>query len=344
MTARLAMILLLLLLVQAAAQSGRIRRNPPSPPTQIKQTQELQKVVYAEEDAEASDLAMLKIDATLVTVPAIVIDYAGRYVPFLKPSDFVLKEDGVQQDITFFAAERVPFDVIIVMDTSRSISASLSAIQDSACRFVHQLDEGDRVSVIEFNSKVRVLTELTSDKTEVEQSIRQTKAGGGTRLYDGLYEAAKRLKAIDRRKAIILLTDGEDTISKTKVQVAANAVAESGALVYVIQFPGLPNQSCRSIILPPTFPTPGSGDYPDATFLKTLVELSGGDLYRASSRDSLLNIWHKIASELRHVYVLGYYPSNPIESGGTRKIQLSLKAVEGKLRYRKSYQAKVARP
>lgn len=341
-------LLLSILQTQIAAQSGR-NRPPAKTPAASQPAPEKPETTYAtaEEAEELSDTATLKIDATLVTVPVVVSDYTGRYVPFLKPSDFQLTEDGVSQEISFFAAERVPFDVAIVMDTSGSIHDSLPDIQESAIRFVNELNEEDRVTIIEFNSRVRVLTELTSDRAEIQRSIRRTNSGGGTKLYDGLYEAAKRMSSVDRRKALILLTDGEDTESRIRERLALDAVVECGALVYVIQFPDSGQFSGRTGMtfpptFPPTFPSPGgTGSYPDSTFLKLVVEMTGGDIYRAGGRSGLPNIWRKIADELRNVYVLGYYPSNPVENGGTRRIQLSLRKKEpAKLRYKSSYNAK----
>ncbi len=340
-------LLLSIFQTQMAAQSGR-NRAPARTPAVNQPAPEKPEAPYATAEEELPDTATLKIDATLVTVPVVVSDYTGRYVPFLKPSDFQLTEDGVSQEISFFAAERVPFDVAIVMDTSGSIHDSLPDIQESAIRFVNELNEEDRVTIIEFNSRVRVLTELTSDRAEIQRSIRRTKSGGGTKLYDGLYEAAKRMSSVDRRKALILLTDGEDTQSRIRERLALDAVVECGALVYVIQFPDSGQFSGRSPgmtfppTFPPTFPSPGgTGSYPDSTFLRLVVEMTGGDIYRAGGPNGLPNIWRKIAGELRNVYVLGYYPSNPIENGGTRRIQLSLRKTEpAKLRYKSSYNAK----
>jgi VWFA-related protein len=291
----------------------------------------------------------LKIDATLVSVPTVVSDRTGRYVPFLKAEDFKLYEDSVPQDITFFASERLPFNVALVLDTSGSIRDSMSAIQESAKRFVHELRDDDKVMVVEFNSNVNVLCELSSNKYHVQDSISRTRAGGATRLYDALYEVAKRFKTVEGRKAIILLTDGEDTESRdVNDKQAIDAIMECGALTYVIQFP----DSAGSIMdngpgAPPTFPgghIGGRVHYPDSGFLHELVDLSGGDMYYAGGRNGLPNIWHKIAEELRFVYVLGYYPTNPVENGGFRQIHVQLRDKDaGALRYKHGYSARNAK-
>lgn len=294
------------------------------------------------------DAPALKIDATLVTVPVVVSDRTGRYVPFLKDEDFKLFEDGVKQDISFFTSERKPFKMGIVMDTSGSISSSMSTIQESAVRFTRELKEDDEIMVVEFNSKVEVLNELTSDRYKIRHSIETTRAGGGTRLYDALYVTAKKMKDEDGRKAIILITDGEDTESRdASERQALDAVLESGALMYVIQFPAdeISNYGGGNISMgsPSTFPGSGGGRsspgrYPDTPFLHDIVKYTGGDTYYAGGRNGLPNVWKKIADDLRHVYVLGYYPTNAIENGGKRQVKVQLKDTGvGAIRYRPGY-------
>jgi Ca-activated chloride channel homolog len=339
------------------AQSGRNRSAPRPKPSETapggapksstpENSSTTPPIVRAEPgEDDPGEGATLKIDATLVTVPVVVSDQSGRYVPFLKSENFKLYEDGTAQEISFFASERVPFNVSIVLDTSGSISDSMEAIQESAIRFVRELRDDDRVMVIEFNSRVNVLNELTSDRYKIRHSIETTRSHGGTRLYDGLYEAAIRMKSAEGRKAIILLTDGEDTESNRSARDALESILESGALMYVIQFPASMGSSAPggSIGMPPTFPGGGRGGgiggYPDSEFLRELVGQTGGDMYYAGGRAGLPNVWRKIAEELRYVYVLGYYPTNPVENGGHRHIRVQLSQGTGKIRYKPGYSA-----
>lgn len=346
-----------------SAQSGRIRKPTPntnnpntsssssensttSEPNTAKETQP--KVVKAEPGDFSEDDTTLKIDATLVTIPTIVSDRNGRYVPFLKTDDFRVFEDGILQEVSLVSSEKVPFKVALVMDTSGSIVDSLEGIQQSAINFIRELRENDEVMVIDFNSKVELRNDFTSDREKIRYSIKTTRAGGGTRLYDALYLAGTKLKAQEGRKAIILLTDGEDTESRdASERDAIDAILESGALNYVIQFPASePYYNNKPTFGgPPTFPGSGGrrngpGRYPDTMFLLDLVRETGGDKYYAGGRNGLPDIWHRIAEELRYVYVVGYYPSNPLENGGYRKINIQLKDQNnGALRYKKGYKA-----
>ncbi|MBI4852880.1 MAG: VWA domain-containing protein [Acidobacteria bacterium] len=346
-----------------SAQSGRIRPKP-APNSNNSSTnsennssegsntpKEAQpKVVKADPSDFSEDDATLKIDATLVTIPTIVSDRNGRYVPFLKPDDFKVFEDGILQEVSLLSSEKVPFKVALVMDTSGSISDSLEGIQQSAINFVRELRENDEVMVIDFNSRVELRNDFTSDREKIRYSIKTTRAGGGTRLYDALYLAGTKLKGQEGRKAIILLTDGEDTESRdASERDAIDAVLESGALNYVIQFPASDGYMGTRPTFggPPTFPGGGGGSrrsgpgrYPDTTFLLDLVRETGGDKYYAGGRNGLPDIWHRIAEELRYVYVVGYYPSNPIENGGYRKVNIQLKDQNhGAVRYKKGYKA-----
>ncbi len=347
-----------------SAQSGRIRKPAPntstsngsstsntsaennSNPTNSDKTPQ-PKVVKADASDFSEDDATLKIDATLVTIPAIVSDRNGRYVPFLKAEDFKIFEDGILQEVSLLSSEKVPFKVALIMDTSGSIADSLEGIQQSAVNFVRELRENDEIMVVEFNSRVEIRNDFTSDREKIRHSIRTTRAGGGTRLYDAIYLAATKLKSQEGRKAIILLTDGEDTESRdASERDAIEAVLESGGLNYVIQFPASDgyNSNRPTFGGPPTFPgagggrTNGPGRYPDTAFLLDLVRETGGDKYYAGGRNGLPDIWHRIAEELRYVYIVGYYPSNPIENGGYRKINIQLKDQNiGALRYKKGY-------
>ncbi len=348
----------------SSAQSGRVRPKPnPSTSTNNSNTdssttsnssqpndKDKVKVVKADPSEVGEADATLKIDATLVTVPAVVSDRNGRYIPFLKAEDFKIFEDGTAQEISLLSSEKLPFKVAIVLDTSGSISDSMDAIKESAKRFVRELRDNDEVMVVEFNSKVNLLTDLTSDRNKIRYSIDTTHAGGGTRLYDAVHLAANRLKSEEGRKAIILLTDGEDTESREfSERQAIDSVVESGALNYVIQFPDSSGGGFGSrpgLGGPPTFPgstgggRSGPGRYPDTAFLHTLVRETGGDMYYAGGRNGLPDVWHRIAEELRYVYVIGYYPTNPLENGGYRHISIQLKDQSvGALRYKKGYKA-----
>ena len=180
----------------------------------------------------------IKLDATLVNIPILVSDRSGRYIPQLTQNDFLLYEDGTQQEIAFFGDEEVPFNVALVLDVSPSVQGSLEEIQRAALEFVRQLRGGDRVMIVSFDKDIHYHTDFTSNRRELESAIRNTETGSGTSVYDAVYEVVSRkFRAIEGRKALILLSDGEDTTSShASYDEAVNVVTESDVLVYGLRY------------------------------------------------------------------------------------------------------------
>ncbi|HEX5731320.1 MAG TPA: VWA domain-containing protein [Blastocatellia bacterium] len=180
----------------------------------------------------------VRLDATLVNIPILVSDRSGRYIPQLSQNDFLLYEDGTQQEIAFFGDEQVPFNVALVLDVSPSVQGSLEEIQRAALEFVRQLRGGDRVMIVSFDKDIHYHTDFTSNRRELESAIRNTETGSGTSVYDAVYEVVSRkLSAIEGRKALILLSDGEDTTSShASYDEAVNVVTESDVLVYGLRY------------------------------------------------------------------------------------------------------------
>jgi Ca-activated chloride channel homolog len=180
----------------------------------------------------------IKLDATLVNIPILVSDRSNRYVAQLHKNDFMLYEDGVQQEVAFFGNEQVPFTVALLLDMSPSVQGNTEAIHDAAVDFVRQLRPDDRVMVISFDRSIDFLTDFTSDRRILERAIRSTTTGSGTSVYDAVYETvARRLRNVEGRKALILFSDGEDTTSsKASYDDAINIVTESDVLVYGLRY------------------------------------------------------------------------------------------------------------
>lgn len=188
------------------------------------------------EEVDAGDV--IRVNTTLVTIPVSVTDRDGRYIPNLHKDDFRLWEDGVQQDVAFFASVDKPFSLVLMLDTSGSTRFRLEDIQDAAIAFVNQLRSDDRVMVVSFDDQVRVLTAFTSDRYRLRDAIRRTRTGDGTKLYDAVdLVMNQRLNSVDGRKAIVLFTDGVDTTSR-RASYASNIrdAEELDALIYPVQY------------------------------------------------------------------------------------------------------------
>lgn len=217
----------------------------------------------------------IKVDTALVTIPLTAMDSNGRFLPNLKKSDFKLYEDDVAQEIESLGAVEVPFNVVLMLDTSGSTEDKMRDIQEAAITFVDQLRRDDRVMVVSFDERIYVDCEFTSDRARLRRAIYGTSTGGSTKLYDAVdLVITERLNRIQGRKAIVLFTDGKDTSSRlASAQSTLQLVEEGDVLVYPIHYetmeqmriygPGLPRGGPRSQPWPSPFPYPGGrGRFP----------------------------------------------------------------------------------
>jgi Mg-chelatase subunit ChlD len=227
-TAVVAAIILMLAAV-AAAQSGRERARGGEP----------QKAAQpgAERRGEPQQSEAIKIDTTLITVPVIASDRNDLYIPDLRQEEFTVYEDGVRQEIVFFATVTEPFHVVLMLDTSASTQEKLGQIQRAATAFVGQLQPADRVKIISFDDAVRELSDFTNERAALKRAIDTTRPGQGTKLYDAMRLALITLERVKGRKAIVLFTDGVDWHSDTaRYDDNIRELEEAGVIVYPIRY------------------------------------------------------------------------------------------------------------
>jgi VWFA-related protein len=293
----------------------------------------------------ATDDDSISLEASLVEVPVVVADRAGRYVPNLREQDFALYEDGRPQRIAYLRSDRVPIHVALVLDTSSSTRDSLDDIQDAAVDFLPQLHQDDQVMVLSFDGDLHVEQEFTNDRRRLERAIRHTETRRGTKLYDAvIFAVAERMRGVEGRKAVVLLSDGDDTRSDASSDEAINVTVESDVAVYGIRYPHSGGRSVLGLPVPggnkkgPRFPRlPGIPKIPGVNwplvsnwtgrggdFMEVVTRESGGRLYEAQSVGDMRALFAAVAEELRHVYVLGYAPSNPLANGGFRSITVQV--------------------
>ncbi|MFN2454309.1 MAG: VWA domain-containing protein [Pyrinomonadaceae bacterium] len=320
---------------------------------------------------EIGDDDVVRINTTLVTVPVSITDRRGRYISDLRKEDFRIYENGVEQNVAYFAAVEKPFTVVLMLDTSASTRSKLDEIKDAAIAFVDQLRADDQVMVVSFAGGVTVLTEPTSDRQTLRAAIRRTSNGSSTHLYDAMdWVMKKRIDRLPGRKAIVLFTDGVDaTSSHASYKSNVHDAEELDALIFPIQYDtydsfagssgggSWPIPSTRgssrlpSIIfrLPLPFPFPNTGgsgggagtsraDYDrGAAYLRDMAEKTGGRVYRAEYTRDLPQAFAGIAEELRRQYSLGYYPQTQAQAGERRQIKVRVNRPELAVRARDSY-------
>lgn len=180
----------------------------------------------------------IKIATTLITVPVIVTDRYGRFISGLTRNDFSVSEDGAAQKLEEFSSTEAPFNVALLIDTSRSTQNKLSAIRKAAEAFIKQLQPNDRVMIVTFDEKVRFVSDFTNDPVQLQRAVKSLKSSYLTSLYDAIYlTVTEKMNAIKGRKALVVLTDGVDTASKQATfESTLNLVASMGIVAYTIQY------------------------------------------------------------------------------------------------------------
>jgi len=253
---------------------------------------------------------------SLVEVYATVRDEQGKFISDLKQEDFTVLEAGKPQNIAVFAADRKPVHLVLLMDTSNSMNREdrLLVAQEAAAGFLKELEPDDTASLIAFSDVPRVVVEGTADKEALTKAVFSIEATGGTALYDAIMAAIDELRGRDGRKAIILLSDGRDEAvsglepgSLTTYEQTLDAVLESETIVYTI----------------------GTGEMKEemdfhrqrtvGEILETLASRSGGRAYFVKNAGKLDDAYREIEDELRHHYLLAYYPPTQEEAKPDRK-------------------------
>jgi VWFA-related protein len=190
-----------------------------------------------EPQKQDDDQAPVRLNSTLVQVPAIVTDRAGKFITDLTKPDFAVYEDGKRQEVALFTSIKQPFNAVLVLDTSNSAQDRLRAIQNTATTFTKQLGADDRMMVITFDNDVHELTELTRDQKELESAIRGAESGFGKLLYEAMVHALDKLRDTEGRRAVILFSDGIDMKSiEATAEKTMQMAEEVGAVIYVVRF------------------------------------------------------------------------------------------------------------
>ena len=254
-------------------------------------------------------------DAVVLTVT--VTDGGNRLVAGLEQEDFQVFEDQVQQDITNFSRQPQPIALSLVIDTSASMENKLPIAQEAAMGFVRRMAADDRIQIIDFDSQAKILLDFSGDRDALERAIKRTEAGGSTSLYNAVYTAISGLKRIgqeagpeNRRYAVVLLSDGEDTSSIVPYDDVLDLAKRAGVVVYAI---GL-----REKLKPGASHTTG---WKQAEYdLKQLSGDTGGRVFFADDAAQLPSYYSQIADELSNQYTLGYMSKNSKRDGAWRRI------------------------
>jgi len=256
------------------------------------------------------------MDVNLVLVSATVTDPYNRLVTGLEKDHFQVYEDGVEQEISSFSSEDVPVSIGVIFDMSGSMSDKVNKARQSAVQFFKTANPQDEFFLVSFNERAELTSRFTSSVEDLQSRLMYTSAKGRTALLDAVYLGLAEMKgAHNKKKAMLIISDGGDNHSRYNVTDVRNFVKEADVQIYSMGlFENAP-------------PTPEESEGP--SLLTELCDLTGGRLFRVQDLGELPDIATKIGMELRNQYVLGYKPSNKATDGRWRKIKVKVHPPRG---------------
>jgi VWFA-related protein len=241
-----------------------------------------------------------------------VTDKKGKSIRNLKQEHFKVYEDSQPQVITNFSAEgNLPLTIALLIDTSGSVRDMLPFEQAAAIQFFEStlVRKKDRAVVIAFDTDVKVMQDYTDDTEALSRGIRRVQSGGSTSLYDAVRLAVTRkLAGQDGRKIMVMITDGDDTASRSTLSDALDAAQRHEVIIYAVSTnsPGLGGAKSKK------------GD----DTLKKFAEATGGRVFNPSKIENLSSNFSEITDELRFQYGLAYSSTNPQRDGAFRRIRI----------------------
>ncbi len=259
--------------------------------------------------------------ATSMVAINVTVTDGAELVRGLTRDAFLVREDGIPQQVTFFESSDVPLDLILLLDASSSMQHRMQTVHDAARGFMEVLRPGDRGAVVAFNERVRVMQDLTPDTRAIADAIDGTAAGGSTALYTALYvslkEFGKRTLAAGevRRQAIAVLSDGEDTASLIPFEEVVSLARTMGVTIYPISLQAAGGRAGVSL-----------NESSAAYALRDLARETGARAFFPAGVHQLESVYAEIAAELAAQYSIGYLPSNERVDGRFRRIQVSIPA------------------
>jgi Ca-activated chloride channel homolog len=276
---------------------------------------------------------IFRANVDVVSLNVTVMDPQNRYLTDLSQGDFVVYEDGTKQDLLFFNQSSLPIALSLLIDTSASMESRLQIAQDAAIGFARRLRPQDLAQVVDFDSRVEITQDFTNNIADLERAIRATTAGGSTSLHNAIYISLKELAKIRaksqddvRRRAIVLLSDGEDTSSLVTYEEVLDLAKRSETALYTI---GLQPKDA-----------PASKGFREAEFvLRQLAQETGGRAFFIQRVEELKDVYGQISDELSSQYTLGYASKNGRRDGAWRRVVVQVARAGAVARTKRGYYA-----
>jgi len=264
-----------------------------------------------------------------VNILCAVVDKKGYFSTDLKKEDFIIFDNGLPQIIQDFDARtEIPLSIALLIDTSASVAKKLEFEQEAASEFFFTvLRAEDKALLAEFDTGVTLIQDFTNDPNLLSKQLKILRAAGGTSLYDAVYLIAEEKLIWDtgeRRKTIIIISDGEDTVSAVTFEEALEMVHRSGAIIFAIST----NKGGHFGV---------KGNEEGDAILKQIVEATGGKVYYPTRLEDLGQTFKEIERELRSQYSISYIPKNLKRDGSFHTIRINVKGKGLRVRHRKGY-------
>ncbi|MEP7274166.1 MAG: VWA domain-containing protein, partial [Acidobacteriota bacterium] len=299
----------------------------------------------------------IRIDTQLVNLNVKAVDKANKPLASLSREDFIVYEDGIRQEISYFDPVTAPINLVLLLDLSGSTSDRRGVMLNAAKKFVDSLSPQDRVAVTAFTREYYVVSDFTTDRNLIKERLGSLKkVSGGTAFYDAMWTTLDLLaKVNDTRKAVVVLTDGVDerllsegSGSKRLFDAVLDRAAEEDVTIYPIyldseltdivkqlQDPELKERARQRMTERRLRPRQTA-----LKQLESLAESTAGCVFRADNEDDLDGVYQRVSAELRMLYSLAYSPENSGRDGKFRKINVEVKREGVALRTRRGYVAK----
>ncbi len=256
----------------------------------------------------------IKVNVNLVNVLVSVLDEKNRPSPDLPIEAFKVFEEGVEQKIDFFESEtKQPLDLALMVDASLSARKEIAFEREAASHFIKQvLRPDDRLGVFYFDEQVVQLAPYSDNISKLQDAVNRIPEGAGTSIYDAVLLGSNSLekRGNDRRRVIILVTDGGETTSRADFDATRKAAVRSGILLYTIIIRPVKNENGRNT----------AGEHA----LQTITEMTGGAMFFPDNGQELAAIFDRIDRELRTQYRLAYYPNPRGVANSYRTIEVKV--------------------
>ena len=275
--------------------------------------------------AQTDDDQVISVDSSIVVLNASISDALGNAVLGLNQKSFRIFEDGVEQKIDSFSADETPFAAVMLFDTSGSMESRVSIARSGMIQFLARLRMNDNAAIYNFSSKVDLVQDFSNSR-DIRAQAFDLKADGMTALNDAVYKAAEVLsKRLEKRRAIVVLSDGADTFSKLSEGEALKAALSVNAIIYSVDMssPDLkPAERAKN-----------------RAALTNFAEKTGGRYISTPGGIALRDAFTRVVDELGTQYTLTYQPTNIKNDGKWHSIELKVAKPNLTIRTRKGYNA-----